>query len=241
MDYLKPPPQYNDFRSRRHSGLWVGSKVSGVFTPASLPNLYAWWDYSNTSGKVHLSGSLVTSVDDCSAAGGPTMGDNNPGGEGTQSVGGLNGLNCVSLASGKGIATTNTLSKAQPYTWWSVVKITGGLGVQEQWMTDGVNTGLFLTSSNWAGNGGGTGFTSSIAADNNIHLIIVTFNGASSSYTVDGTTVSGLTCSPRTFTQIWNGWTCAALLGETGITLDAMSSTNRTNMRTYASAKWGTP
>ena len=240
MDYLRPLPQYNDFRNRRHSGLWVGSKSAAGFTPASLPNLYAWWDYSNTGGHVTTSGGNVLSVTDCSSAGGPQMGDNNVGGEPAQGVGTFNGLNCITPTSGKGIATVNSLSIAQPYTWWSVLKISGSLAVQEQWMTDGVNTGLFLTSGNWAGNGGGTGFTSGIAADANAHLIIVTFNGASSSYTVDGTTVA-ISCSARTFTQIWNGWTIAGSIGETGITLDSMSAGNKTSMRTYASAKWGTP
>lgn len=234
--------QYNRAISRTGRQSAASKSALSFSTPNDLTNKGAWWDYSNTGGKVHtIAGPKVSSVDDCNTGGsGVAMGNNNPGGEPAQTT--LNALNAASFTSGVGIRTIDFTGLAQPYTWWAVLKM-GASGNFIMLEDDiGGTASMEINGGKFAISAGGTHVQSSVAVDTTTtHLIIGVYNGAASSVTVDNTTTSGLTVAAFTFGRMWNGWTTSFVLGESGYTTSVMTGTEMANMRTYASAKWGTP
>lgn len=217
------------------------------WSPAQLTNPVSWYDASDTA-TITASSNAVSQWND-------KIGTNHL----TQGTG-ANQPTTGSTINGKNVVTFNgtshwmqkltTPALSQPGTIWAVFKLSSTAG--SQIFVDGGNGNRWLlwnqggqtTFQLYAGGFANTG----VNTDTSIHSHVVVFNGASSSYDIDGTPHTPLNAGTGTNAGITLGASepagTANMAGawcELAYTSSAASAPDVALWLTYVRAKWGTP
>lgn len=220
-----------------------GAQVSGAFTPLSLPGLRWWYDASATASITVGSPNQVASVAD-QAGIAPALAS--PSGVISTGVETENGLNALGFAPGVGPSiTASTATSAQPAYYFTVIrmKTTGG----PQNIFDNISGGSGRNVLGDNGSGSWRMYGGSIldggTQDTARHVLIATYNGASSDLSVDGVSVvsgnagtNGLDSLKLGFST--DGWNfCEGFRSSGGV----LGAGNLASALAYLKAKWGTP
>lgn len=229
---------------------------SPPFTPTSIAGLVAWFDFSDITtlwkdtgrtSAVTADADIIKGVTDKSTSGwhlseatnGPTYKVNITGGK---SVARFNGTTSV-LA---GAAVT----ASQPNTLLIVTKQVAHHGSVGTGFVDGTTARQIVYSdqatNKWSYYAGTLQVSATSSDTTTFHVHSVVFNGVSSSYRVDGTSVSTANPGANALTALVLGRDSTTNffqidLGEWLLYTGAVSTPNLVLLEAYLKAKWGTP
>jgi hypothetical protein len=214
---------------------------------APVPSSFAWWDASQITGQGD--NTTLATFPDFSGNGRPLTcsGLTYYKTTGAKLV---NGLPAVWWNGGVANNGHATLTFAQPFTIAFVFQ--SNSAANQSLLSD--NVADFLVSLNIAAGqyryGAGTNVTPSQSTDTNLHSLIVVFNGASSTWTLDGITSSpsnagGAGSANRLVYIGYNGNSgtnpFSGPIPETSIWASAFTAGQISEEYHYLKAKWGTP
>lgn len=227
----------------RAGGLWLPTKAPAAWTPASLPNLVAWYDASDTASITQSSGAVSQWNDKSGNLRHLLQGTGAR--QPTTAVDTINGFNVLKFVRGNNSFLSVTgVTIAQPLTMLAVVKKTASTGNLQIVGNDQGTATLFVDNTKWAQYAGSTVQDSSATADVNAHQLVGIYNGASSQLWLDAVSVlaanpgaggkTGLTIGSDTvITEAWDGD-----IAELAFMSSAIGSTDRALWNTYC-ARWG--
>lgn len=221
----------------------------GGFDPLTLSPA-AWWDFSDASS-VTLNSGNVSQINDKS---GNTQ-------HITQGTASRQPLYSLAAQNGRNVAvfdgTNDTLSRnpfglAQPFTVFSVIKVTGLASegnIKLVWGSGSFPSQYVRTTSGtgrWSSYGGANLNATSPVTDSNFHVLVSTFDGASSSIRLDGSDIvtgslGAIALSGNFYvgsdgaSGFWNGAIASILLCPTP------SAAARNAYEASLKAIWGTP
>lgn len=232
------------------AGTGSGGSAPSTFDPLTIP-WYVAWRAQDALDTVHGSptdGSVVTGVSDASGNSRPaTVVD--AGHAPTYRATGLNGHPALDSSTGtqSRVFTTWTALNS-PFTMCVVAKMPTPAAFKAVAGNGTTANAILLgtaTSNAWR-QYAGTGFTNG-TADAGIHLLIAEFNGSNSTFTVDGTSITG---NPGVNTTL-DGFTLGSgaagssngswFIGFGAVINRILTGTERTNLRSWAQAFYGTP
>jgi Concanavalin A-like lectin/glucanases superfamily len=227
--------------------------VVAAFDPGTISNMLGWWDFSNTASITHSAG-RVSSVADKGPVNKPQ----------TQATGAfqpmtgtrtINGRNTIDFDSANTFLRTTNYINSPPYTLFAVAKMDTLPAAADRQLLGNSNQNPTIYSTPNAGTGywsyfSGTQQQSAVAIDLNPHMASAVFNGASSSFYLDGTLISSgnpgagnyndypvaIGNNPVNALSWWDG-----IVGEVIVYNKALTTIERQNVEGYLKAKWGTP
>lgn len=226
-----------------------------AWTPASLPNLVAWYDASDAAS-ITSSGGAVSQWNDKSGNGHHlTQSTSNL--KPTTGTRTLNGLNVIDFDGAVGSADymdSNALNITQPNTIFAVVRhdnVSGNRGTVTEGTASGHRHLLYVTGvgRTW-GFYAGSGITSAVTPDTTTaHALIAVANSTSSELWLDGTSIASGNAGTNDLGTLRVGQDrlltsdggLDGFIAELIICNTALDSTNRGLLVAYSQSKWATP
>lgn len=223
---------------RRPSG--VAPTVAAA-TPPGTP--FAWYDPSDTSS-ITASVNVVSQINDKSGNAHHLTPVSTGCTSGLVTINGLNVLSAFTATTGQMVS--GSITQAQPIIVYAVGKLMAAAPAGAQIIgNDGIAPTVFAATGVWTIYAG-TVVNSVTAIDTTAHVFGATFNGASSSATLDGTSIlSGVNAGASGFAAkriclsantAGSNWGTTSLIGEVVYYL-----TDPGGVPAYLKAKWGTP
>jgi len=222
------------------------------WTPASLPNLVAWYDASN-AGSITASGGKVSQWSDLSGANNhftQATGGNQP----STGVATINSLNAIHFDGETWFMQSPLPANPAASSYFAAMQFNSIAGTQDliSWDNNSFDGGLEwqIASGTWTLNRGNTGLigTGTTGADTSAHVTGITrVDGGSYAFYLDGASNGSGTQAgtwPHTMaTRIGSGSTpkLVADVGELVICSSVLSGADITNLCSYLKTKWGTP
>lgn len=241
-----PEPHGTRWAARRRpsSAFSVPVPAAAPFTPASLPNLYAWYDASDTATITQSSGA-VTQFNDKSGNG-HNVSQGNASFRPTTNLHTVNSKNVIFFHDQE-LDSAASFSLTQPFTVFMVYNILAASQVQRAWDTQGgTGRALYNASSGtfgiYAGSVADTATSFTVALWTQMAL----FNGASSKVQLNGnapTTVNPSTSNlSNVVMQIGSGSANAINSDVCDLAFcTGDQSASFSNYHGYAQSYWGAP
>tara|TARA_R110000824_G_scaffold231518_1_gene419421 strand:- start:184 stop:870 length:687 start_codon:yes stop_codon:yes gene_type:complete len=211
-----------------------------TFDPDSVSGLVHWYDVSDSSTVTKDGSNLISNIADKKGSSPfvQATGSSQP----SWISGGQNGLDTMSIVSGKSIHTPSFATVAKPLFQFFVMKTPPNTGGNQQLLSQDVVTGMDFYRQ--ASNVFSMLSTSSVSVTVSItqKWVMVVFDGTegsgNASLQVDGTKATGTTSATDINLVSCLGSATAWELGEMLLYSSALSSDDQTEIKDYLTSKW---